>query len=210
MIKDGIITAKQESIITHYTAQQRVYNHAFIQCDLAQPGFNFADVLNYTTDEFQGDDNLVIFGDSVRTDRQGFTSNTGRNNVMVTRAKNFFICVGNVQYLRPVNERSPPAVMKRAFDEAKKLKTCIAITVEGPHKYLLEHQFVHPRVLGTEDNVNAIQNQQLAALEKEVTEEVTESGAQQSGTWDNGAQQSGAWDNGAQQSGTWGNGTDKW
>jgi hypothetical protein len=100
--------------------------------------------------------------------------------------------------------------MKRAFDEAKKLKPCIAITVEGPHKYLLEHQFVHPRVLGTEDNVNAIQNQQLAALEKEVTEEVTESGAQQSGTWDNGAQQSGAWDNGAQQSGTWGNGTDKW
>jgi superfamily I DNA and/or RNA helicase len=137
MIKDRIITAKQESIITHYTAQQRVYDHAFIQCDIAQPGFNFADVLNYTTDEFQGDDNLVIFGDSVRTDGQGFTSNNGRNNVMATRAKNF--CVGNVQYLRPVNDRAPPAVIKRAFDKAKKLKTCITITVEGPYNYLLKH-----------------------------------------------------------------------
>jgi hypothetical protein len=162
MVKDQVITPKEASTITHYTAQQRVYNHAHMQAHLESPEYGFDLLLNFTTDEFQGDDNDFIIADPVRTEYPGFTANRGRNCVMLTRAKKFMVVVGNTENLKAANQQSNNLpIMKRAFEEAKELGVCIEVS-KKTHTYLMEHKYVHARVMGTEANNEAIQTQTFA------------------------------------------------
>ncbi|TAQ89982.1 hypothetical protein B7494_g1722 [Chlorociboria aeruginascens] len=174
-IREGIVKAKDVPVITHYTAQQKVYRHAFAKLDQEFPGLGFSDINDHTTDTFQGGEGPVVFADPVRTSRLGFTKNRGRNCVMVTRASDFLVVVGNMS-INNGSDKIP--YMKKCFQVARKFKSCVDLKARvEEEKVYFHHRYVHARVLGTKENAEAIKQQ-------EYTFDPEPQDNQQSGSWD--------------------------
>jgi hypothetical protein len=145
-IRSGVFKASDIPHITHYTAQQKIFRHAYAKLAIEFPGQGFESIMDYTTDTFQGDGGPCPFADPVPTEQLCFTNNKGRNCVMQTRGEDFCIVVGNPTNLHTNNMRGVP-YLKRAFDIAKKNKCCVTIKLDGPHGSLMNHRYVHPRVI---------------------------------------------------------------
>ncbi|KAF5877048.1 uncharacterized protein Bfra_001409 [Botrytis fragariae] len=118
-------------VITHYTAQLRVYRHAISKLAI------------HTTDSIQGGSADITFSDPVRTQNPGFTNNPGRNCVALTRARSFQIITANTRQLKTYS-RSAPIIFK-AFEIAQKAKACVNISKSMDARYsnLLLHRHVH-------------------------------------------------------------------
>ncbi|TGO09117.1 hypothetical protein BTUL_0178g00030 [Botrytis tulipae] len=128
-------------VITHYTAQLRVYRHAISKLASDYPEFNFSQLDVHTTDSIQGGSADIPFSDSVRTQTPGFTDNPGRNCVALTRARSFEIVTANTQQFR-TGRRTP--IICKAFDIARKVKACVKITkdMDEHQSKLLSHRHV--------------------------------------------------------------------
>ncbi|KAM0138405.1 hypothetical protein ACHAP3_003732 [Botrytis cinerea] len=145
-------------VITHYTAQLRVYRHAISKLAIDYPELNFSEVEVHTTDSIQGSSAAVTICDPVRTQNPGFTNNAGRNCVSITRATSFQLVTANTQQLKTGGKQAP--VISRAFDIARKAKAVVNVSKNMDARYsnLLLHRHVHARIVGTEDNVSAVMN----------------------------------------------------
>ncbi|TGO37170.1 hypothetical protein BHYA_0104g00280 [Botrytis hyacinthi] len=129
-------------VITHYTAQLRVYRHAISKLASDYPEFDFSHLEVHTTDSCQGDSADITFSDSVRTQTPGFTNNPGRNCVALTRARCFEIVTANTQQLTYSGRNAP--VICKAFDIARKADACVKITKDMDERQskLLSHRHV--------------------------------------------------------------------
>jgi hypothetical protein len=116
--------------ITHYTAQQKLYRHAFAELDSEFPGYGFDKVPNFTTDSIQGEDIICPQHDSVRTSTLGFTNNRGRHCVLDTRACDFNIMVASTKGQRADGKKKP--ITRTQFNLARKEGVLVDI---GPEKY---------------------------------------------------------------------------
>jgi hypothetical protein len=143
MVREGVIEAKDCATITHYTAQQRIHDFALAELHSENDNLNLADLRNYTTDEYQGDEGPLIWGDSVRTGLPGFTADQGRNVVLHTRGQCGFINVADTFHLQAANSKQSTPFMVRSMNEARRIGACIYIDPKGPHAWLLTHKHVH-------------------------------------------------------------------
>jgi hypothetical protein len=138
----GGIPANQIGVITHYTAQQKVYRHAFAQLAAENPTFDFGVIITHSTDTIQGGAIDIAFLDPVRTASPGFTNSPGRNSVLLTRARTFFVCTGYTNFLKLASNGTP--WMTAAFNYAKINRVCIRISkAKQELQYLLTHPHVH-------------------------------------------------------------------
>ncbi|TEY86416.1 hypothetical protein BOTCAL_0009g00430 [Botryotinia calthae] len=171
-------------VITHYTAQLRVYRHALSKLASDYPKLHFSEVEVHTTDSIQGGSAAVTFCDPVRTQHPGFTNNAGRNCVSITRATSFQIVTANTQQLK-TNNRIAPVICK-AFDIARKAKAVVNVSKNMDARYsnLLLHRHVHARIVGTEDNVSAVMNVAVYQIENDKKNGVNEDDTDQAANGD--------------------------
>ncbi|KAF7952092.1 uncharacterized protein EAE97_001589 [Botrytis byssoidea] len=129
-------------VITHYTAQLRVYTNAISKLASDYPMFAFSEVAVHTMDSIKDGSADITLCDSVRTQNTGFTNNPGRNCVALTRARSFGIVTANTQQLNSGGRNTP--VICKAFDIARKAKACVNISKSMNERYsnLLLHRHV--------------------------------------------------------------------
>ncbi|KAF7898265.1 hypothetical protein EAF00_004711 [Botryotinia globosa] len=120
-------------VITHYTAQLRVYRHAISKLASDYPMFAFSEVAVHTTDSIKDDSADITLCDSVRTQNTGFNNNPGKNCVALTRARSFGIVTANTQQLNPGGRNTP--VTCKAFEIARKAKACVNISKSMNERY---------------------------------------------------------------------------
>ena len=150
----SVLMPKQVAVVTHYTAQQKVFAHAFAKLDEQYPDKGFDLISFHTTDTFQGGQAQFVALSCVRSEALGFTNNKGRCVVAQTRAEDFFIVGANDFGMKTA---SGLVWMKKSYDKARDLKCNIVIKPGGDHDRYFNHRFVNARLLGTEENAQAIE-----------------------------------------------------
>jgi hypothetical protein len=165
-IREKVFTGSDVPQVTHYLAQSKVFAYAFAMLDQEFPGMGFKDIKAYSSDTFQGDSAPVPFIDPVRTESTGFTNNSVRTLVATSRAEDSLVVVANTSALQNPGNRGIPYITQQ-FNAAKKNKCCVYVIPDnftpgapGVHSDLLNHRYVRTRVLGTEDNINVIDQAQ--------------------------------------------------
>jgi hypothetical protein len=106
----GVFTPEDVPHMTHYTAQIRIYQHAYAKLAEQYPAYGFENIQIVTTDLIQGGQGCCPIVNTVRTDELGFTNNRGRNVVAITRAQDFQLVIDNVQNLGRANTKRLPPV----------------------------------------------------------------------------------------------------
>lgn len=152
-ILEKVFAAEDIPHITHYTAQMKVFRHAYAQLAAQFPDAGFENIRIVSTDSIQGDQGSCPFVNTVRTTHLGFTNNIGRNVVAKTRAQDFQVVVDNVHRLGDNEKMHRQPYMRQAFDAAKKKKVCVQVKATGDYGYLMDHRYVHAR--GILDRGNA-------------------------------------------------------
>ena len=112
--------------ITHYTAQMKVFRHAYAKLAAQFPETGFENIRIVSTDSIQGGQGSCPFVNTVRTTRLGFTNNMGRNVVAKTRAQDFKVVVDNVHRLGDNEKTRRQPYMRQAFDAAKKKRKSVS------------------------------------------------------------------------------------
>ena len=151
-ILEKVFAAEDIPHITHYTAQMKVFRHAYAKLAAQFPDAGFENIRIVSTDSIQGDQGSCPFVNTVRTTRLGFTNNMGRNVVAKTRAQDFQVVVDNVHRLGDNGMTRRQPYMRQAFDAAKKKKVYVQVKATGDYGYLMDHRYVHARITGTADN----------------------------------------------------------
>ncbi|KAK0105457.1 hypothetical protein ONS96_004844 [Cadophora gregata f. sp. sojae] len=157
-ILGGIFVAEDVPVITHYTAQQKVFRHAFAKLNLEFPNRGFDKVMDHTTATFQGNGATLPIGSPVRTNNPGFTSDRGQNCVLMTRGIDFSLTVANVNNLvNPHGRGTPP--MKELLYMARRKRVAVVVKRGSDNEDLMTHRYVHAQVIGTDENVTQLEDQ---------------------------------------------------
>ncbi|KAG4438342.1 hypothetical protein IFR05_006186 [Cadophora sp. M221] len=138
----GVFTASDVPVITHYSAQQKVFRHAFAKLSDEFPGHGFDKLMDHTTDTFQGRGVTMPIGSPVRTTKTGFSGDRGRNCVLMTRAQDFSLTVANVNNLVTNTGRGTPP-MKAILYTAHTKRVAAIVNRASPHEALMSHRYVH-------------------------------------------------------------------
>lgn len=137
----GIFKAQDIPHITHYTAQQKVINHAMTALALEFPDLSFGNHKSGTTHAFQGDEGPIVICDPVRTTMPGFTGDAGRTCVSLTRATDFQLTIADHHWM----SKDKPNYMVACFDAARQHNACLTIKKDGDHEDLFHHCYVSAR-----------------------------------------------------------------
>ena len=133
LLDQRIIAPRQITIMSYYRAQQEVYKNALRE--YAIENSEAAHIENRTVDSMQGQENRLVFLDTVIADRIGFLNLKNRINISCSRGMDALVLIANTKAVfnvRPGMRRH----LGNVFTHVKEIKAEVNITETPPNEYV--------------------------------------------------------------------------